>query len=48
MIDGSIDGGLENSIDSKVRSTMLYMNDETTKNKLNLLNLVLHQLSVTP
>jgi hypothetical protein len=46
IIDGSIDDRLESSLDSKVHSAMLHVNDETAKNNLNLLNLVLHRLSL--
>jgi hypothetical protein len=46
VINGSIDSRLESGLDSKVHSAMLPMNDETAKNKLNLLNLVLHRLSL--
>jgi hypothetical protein len=46
VINGSIDSRLESALDSKVHSAMLPMNDETAKNKLNLLNLVLHRLSL--
>jgi hypothetical protein len=46
MIDRSVDNQLESSLDSKVRSAMLRVNDETVKNKLNLPKLMLHQLSL--
>jgi hypothetical protein len=46
IIDGSIDNQLESALDSKVHSAMLRVNDETDKNKLNLLNLMLHRLSL--
>jgi hypothetical protein len=35
IIDGSIDCRLESALDSKISSTMLRVNDETAKNKLN-------------
>jgi hypothetical protein len=40
--DCSIDSRLESAVDSKVRSSVLRVNDETAKNKLKLLNLMLH------
>jgi hypothetical protein len=46
IIDGTIDNQLESALDSKVHSTMLRVNDETDKNKLNLLNLMLHRVSL--
>jgi hypothetical protein len=46
IIDGSIDSRLESALDSKVHSAMLCVNDEITKNKLNLPNLMLHRLSL--
>jgi hypothetical protein len=46
IIDSSIDSRLECALDSKVRSAIPRVNDETTKNKLNLLNLMVRQLSL--
>jgi hypothetical protein len=46
IIDGSIDNRLETAIDSKVHSAMLCVNDETSKNKSNLSNLILRRLSL--
>jgi hypothetical protein len=46
IIDGSIDSRLECALDSKVRSAIPRVNDEATKNKLNLLNLMVRQLSL--
>jgi hypothetical protein len=40
--DCSIDSRLGSAVDSKVRSSVLRVNDETAKNKLKLLNLMLH------
>jgi hypothetical protein len=34
MIDGSVDNQLESSLDSKVCSTMLCVNDETAKKQI--------------
>jgi hypothetical protein len=42
IIDSSIDNRLESALDSMVHSTMLRINDETAKNNLNLVNIVLH------
>jgi hypothetical protein len=41
MIDGSVDSRLESSLDSKVRSAMLRVNGEITKNKLSLSNIMI-------
>jgi hypothetical protein len=46
IIDGSIDSRLESALDSKVHSATLHVNDETSKNKLNLSNLMLRRLSL--
>jgi hypothetical protein len=46
MIDRSVDNQLESSLDSKVHSAMLRVNDETVKNKSNLPKLMLHRLSL--
>jgi hypothetical protein len=46
MIDDSADIRLEGSLDSKVRSAMVRVNDETAKNILNLPNLMLCRLSL--
>jgi hypothetical protein len=45
IIDGSIDNRFESALDSKVRSTMLCVNNETAK-KLNFSNLMLCRLSL--
>jgi hypothetical protein len=46
IIDVSIDSQLESALDSKARSGMLRVNDETAKNKLNLSNLMLRRISL--